>query len=162
MTHVRVLALALEEPRRSQVVNYAGRAARAGIPTVLVTVEPFRVRASEVLRPVALLRREQRRPVSAVLLSRPVRLLRKGMRRDEAWSRRTARATYDGLRPFFWWRALRRERLDLASFTHVVITGRGCWPIAWHVARANPAVVVDSALDVDGLAAQVTSAAASS
>jgi hypothetical protein len=154
MTAPRVLALALEERRRAEVVNYAGRASRAGIPTVLVTVEPMQVRTSVTLTTLTLLRREQRRPVSRVALSRPVRLLRKGMRRDEAWSRRTSRDWYDGLRPFFWWRALRRERLDLGSFTHVVISGKGCWAIAWHVARANPDVVVDSAIDVEALAAQ--------
>lgn len=153
MTRPRVLALALEERRRDQVVNYAGRAGRAGVPTVLVTVEPVRVRVTEALRPVALLQREQRRPVSRLLLSRPVRLVRKGMRREEAWTRRTRSRAYSGLRPFFWWRALRREGLDLASFTHVVITGSGCWPIAWHVCRANPDVVVGPALDVEALAA---------
>jgi hypothetical protein len=154
-----VLCLAVESRRTAQVVAYARQACEAGLPTVLVSsVQLVNPPVPPGATYVNLAPAERRLLLNRLLLSWPVRLLLALLRvrggREALWARWSKGPRYRRLRPWMHWRSFRRtaKRLDLATFTHVVIGGVESWPIAWHVSRANPDVVVDFSLDAPALA----------
>lgn len=146
----RMLCVAVDSRRLYKVVKYAGYAAAAGVDTVLVaSVQLVHPPVPEGVRFLNLGPAEQRLLLNRVLLSRPSRVLlgRLGIKtgRDALWKRWSRGPRYRPLRPWMHWRAFKATArdLDLGTITHVIIGGVEGWPIAWHVSRHNPDVVVD-------------------
>jgi hypothetical protein len=161
VTAPRVLVIALEDHRRSQMVNDLGRVVRAGGAALLIRRDsdgwpdlPRGVRVFDTAArylstmPIAPLAADPRW-AAARLLGR-----RRSVRTAPWWpGLRRTRAVQAAL-PQLDWAVVRRHYLaaiDPGTLTQIIPTTTAAWPVAWHVARLSPNADLRSGLDREAL-----------